>query len=162
MLDGPYLAAAALLVVTAVPKLADPNPTAGALRSVGWPSTTLVVWTIAIGEILTGTAGLLVDHLASAVAVAGVYLGFSVFLVTALRSGGKVSSCGCVGKPDRPPTGTHLALNMAATAVALVAAFSQPPAFTTYLTLEGWPILLFAGLTTWLAYEALALLPVKA
>lgn len=161
MLSGPYLAAAALLVVTAVPKLVDHSATAGALRSVGWPSSRLVVTAVALAELVVGLGALVVGGPLASLAVALVYLGFAAFLLVALSKGGKVASCGCIGKPDRPPTKTHLVLNLLAVVVAVSAATGEVVTVDSLLTTGNWPILLFAALTTWLAYSALSLLPVR-
>jgi hypothetical protein len=98
----------------------------------------------------------------AAVPVALLYAGFTVFVAWALRRHTPLRSCGCLAATDDvPPTPVHLALDAlfvvvaAAVAVAGVDVIdvlrSQPAA--------GMPFLLLAGVTTYLAYVALAVLP---
>ncbi len=46
--------------------------------------------------------------------VAAAYAGFAVFVLVALRRGWALSSCGCFGRPDTPPTPAHAVLNAGA------------------------------------------------
>ena len=46
--------------------------------------------------------------------VAFAYAGFAVFVLVALRRGWALTSCGCFGRPDTPPTLTHVVLNAGA------------------------------------------------
>ena len=50
------------------------------------------------------------------------YLAFAGFVVVALRSGAPISSCGCFGKVDTPPSVVHVVLDLAFAAVAAAAA----------------------------------------
>jgi peptidoglycan/LPS O-acetylase OafA/YrhL len=43
----------------------------------------------------------------------------------AMRSGGLVSSCGCAGTPDTPPTVGHLVVNSLAVTAAAVALIAE-------------------------------------
>ena len=45
--------------------------------------------------------------------VAVSYLAFAGFVVVALRSGKPISSCGCFGKVDTPPSPVHVVLDLA-------------------------------------------------
>ena len=47
------------------------------------------------------------------------YAGFAVFILVALRRGWALSSCGCFGRPDTPPTPAHAVLNAGAAASAV-------------------------------------------
>src|SRR5689334_14225770 len=109
---APLLVASLLLLLAGAPKAADPTLTVGALRSVGLLVPPLVVRLFGAGEAAVGLATLLTGSRPLAALVAVSYAGFSAFLVVALRSGGAVSSCGCVGRPDTPPTGSHLAVTV--------------------------------------------------
>jgi hypothetical protein len=108
---GLAVAASALLVLAAVPKLATPTSAIVALRSVGlvWVgrktvrALTVIELAAGIGAIVVG--GRFVDGV-----VALLYVGFSVFLVVALRSPG--ASCGCTGRDDTPPTLAHLLMTL--------------------------------------------------
>jgi hypothetical protein len=87
------------------------------------------------------------------------YVAFAGFVVYARARSGSVSSCGCFGKPDTPPTVAHIVVNAGAALVAAGAAawpagsplheLAQSPA-------AGVPLALLIVVTTGLAYLALA------
>ena len=52
------------------------------------------------------------------------YLAFAGFVVVALRTGAPISSCGCFGKVDTPPSVVHVVLDLAFAGVAVAAAFA--------------------------------------
>ena len=52
--------------------------------------------------------------------VAVSYLAFAGFVVVALRSGAPISSCGCFGKVDTPPSLVHVVIDLVLAAVAAV------------------------------------------
>src|SRR3712207_4217000 len=123
---GPLLAAAVLLILAAVPKVGYPDDTARALRTTGLPGTNALVRGLAAAELGIAAYALLVGDRVSAVLVAASYVGFSAFVLLAPSRKGVVSSCGCFGKSDTPPTIAHvvvttlLAGGAAAAAVAPV------------------------------------------
>ena len=51
--------------------------------------------------------------------VAVSYLAFAGFVIVALRSGAPISSCGCFGKVDTPPSVVHVVLDVAFAGVAV-------------------------------------------
>jgi hypothetical protein len=62
-----------------------------------------------------------------ALAVQGVvYVAFSIWIVVALRSDAPLASCGCLGKPDTPPTVAHLVMNLLAAVFSFGAAVTGP------------------------------------
>src|SRR5690348_1755777 len=119
---APLLVASALLAVAGAPKVVHPTNTVGALRSVGRRVPPLVVRAFGAGETALGVTTLLTGARIPATFVALSYAAFSVFLVVALRSGGAVSSCGCIGRADTPPTRSHLAVTTALALTSAVAA----------------------------------------
>lgn len=159
---GPFLAAAALLVLAGVPKLADPSSLVLALRSVGLAARPAGGRVVAAAEIAVGGLALVAPGRLSGLLVAAAYLAFSAFVAVALSRGGVLASCGCFGRPDTPPTRSHLAvtalLAVSGGAVAWAppdslwsAAGEQPVAVATLLG--------FAALIAALAYLAIAVLP---
>jgi hypothetical protein len=153
------LAASALLVLAAVPKLAAPRSTIVALRTVGlvWVgrktvrSLAALELTAAIGAIVVG--GRPVDGV-----VALFYASFSAFLVLALRR--PDASCGCTGRDDTPPTIAHLLMTLLF--AAGVSAATATGGHTGLLTLSrrGHPgeVLVaggFAALAAWLGWAIL-------
>ena len=95
--------------------------------------------------------------------VAGAYLGLTCFVLFAMSRGGAVSSCGCFGAPDTPPTLVHVLVTISASAVAFAAAVGHPPGPLTdalaNMPLLGLPFLLVTGCCVWFAYAAVTVLP---
>lgn len=159
---APFFVASALLALAGGAKLARPEPTVGALRSVGLPASRIVAQVLGTVELVVGSAALVLGGAPIAWLVAASYLGFAGFVVIALRTGGAVASCGCFGTDDSPPTSVHLVLNMLAAITAAGAALAgvgglpdvigDQPAF-------GLPFVGFVAMGTWFAYLALSVLP---
>jgi hypothetical protein len=162
VLAGPFAVASILLVVGGATKARRPHDTARAIRALRLPSPPVFVRLLAVGEMGIGAGALLAGGRAAALLVAASYLGFSGFVVLAMLRGGVLSSCGCFGSTDTPPTIVHLlvTLGLAAASVATVAdpvgplidgLRGQP--------LVGLPFLILTGCCVWLAYAAVAILP---
>lgn len=158
---GPLVAAAVLLVLAAVPKIGYPDDTARALRSTGLPGTTTLVRGLAVAELAIGAYALLIGDRFSAILVAASYLGFSGFVLLARSRKGVVSSCGCFGKSDTPPTIAHVVVTTllaggaggaAIAPIGSVFGLADEPARAVAL-------LLLTGICVALAYLALAVLP---
>ncbi|KQX66048.1 MauE/DoxX family redox-associated membrane protein [Angustibacter sp. Root456] len=159
---GPFLAAAALLVLAGLPKLGDPSSLVLALRSVGLPSPPGLGRLLAAAEVVVGGGALLAPGRVSGALVAAAYLVFTAFVALALSRGGVLASCGCFGRPDTPPTRSHLAVTAMLAASGVAMAWAPPDSVwstavrqpVTFATLIG-----FAALVAALAYLALAVLP---
>jgi hypothetical protein len=161
-LVAPTLAAAALLVAAGAPKVVRPHDTRRALASVGLPIPAIGVRLGGLAEVAIGAVAILQGGRIVDALVAASYLAFSGFVVVALRKGGVVASCGCVGKPDTPPTASHVVVTALFALAAGLAAAGGPTG------LLAWPstsvakqasVLGFAVLLTGLAWLALAELP---
>ncbi len=158
---GPFLAASGLLVLAGVPKLRDPLPLVRALRSVGLPGGRRLVQVAAALEVVVGAAALVVPGRVTGALVAAAYLAFTAFVALALRRGGLLGSCGCFGRPDTPPTRSHLLVTalLAASGLALAVAPSSPwSALPQQLTQVG-ALVVFALLVGVLSYLVIAVLP---
>jgi hypothetical protein len=108
---GITLACAALLVVSGIPKLRHPETTVSAMRSVGAHRTSAAgARLLTVVELAVGVTAIAVGGRWANAALAGVYLGFSLFLIVALRR--NAPSCGCAGRIDTPPTLGHLAMTV--------------------------------------------------
>jgi hypothetical protein len=156
---GPFLAAAGLLVVAGLPKLADPLPLVPALRSAGMPGNRLLVRGFAAAEVAIGVWAVLAPGRLVAGLVAAAYVVFTAFIARVLTRGGVLGSCGCFGKPDTPATRTHLVLTAAAALVAGAVAV-DPPA-EAWSAVDG-ATLVTAGLAAvigFLAWQVMAVLP---
>lgn len=156
---GPYLAAAGLLVVAGVPKVADPLPLVRALRAAGMPLPRLLVRAFATAEVAVGLWALAAPGRASSGLVAAAYLLFTAFVARALARGGILGSCGCFGKADTPATRTHLTLTAAAALVGAWATVDPPRGVwsgvdATTLTTVG-----LGAVVAFLGWQAMAVLP---
>lgn len=118
MLEGWFFITAGLLVLSGGSKVRDPDPTRGALRSAGLPSSLGAVYTLGVIEIAVGASALAVPHPLVAAAVASLYLGFGGFVTYALAHRLPLQSCGCFGKSDTPPGPVHVVLNLGTAAVS--------------------------------------------
>jgi hypothetical protein len=162
LLSGPFLAISILLAVAGLMKLYRPGFTTGALRAAGLPASDGLVRLLGVAEIVVGIGAVAAGGTVWAVAVGLFYLGFTVFVLIALRSGAPISSCGCFGSPDTPPGIGHVILDLAAAVVAFVSAV-DPPGPWVGLTGAGLstivPFLMFSGATVYLMYAIVNVLP---
>jgi hypothetical protein len=120
---GPAVVAATLLVVAGAQKIVDPAPAVGGLRALRVPAGRREVRCLAAVELVVGSVGIAAGGLAL-LPVSASYLAFTVYVVAAMRSGTQVSSCGCFGREDTPPSGVHVVLNVVFAASAAAAAAS--------------------------------------
>lgn len=150
-------AAAGLLVCTGVAKLRRPGPASAALRAARLPGAGRALGAV---EVVVGVACLAVGRRAELAAMALVYLGFAGFVVLARRPGSAVSSCGCAGTPDTPPTWTHAAIDLALAAAATGALLRPPAPLADQLTTPaGIVAALLAGVLGGLLWLAVTALP---
>lgn len=160
-LAGPYFMLATLLVVSGVPKLSNPASTTRALEGIGLPPKAWVGRLVGVSEIAAGVAVIAFGGRASALAFTALYAGFAGFIAIGIRSS-RVSSCGCFGAIDTPPSALHLAVDLAAVGIGTVAVM-RPIGDITSVMREvpwgGWPLVLLIGLGTWLTLMVLTLLP---
>jgi hypothetical protein len=159
--SGVMIAAAALLVVTGPPKLLRPAATITALRSVGavWVGRR-TVRVLAIAEVVAGSVAAVVGGRAADGAVALLYLGFSGFLVLALRT--PTASCGCASRDDTPPTVGHLVMTTVFAVGAAAAAFTGGRTGLISMSRDAAPGQIaaavgFALIATWLAWTVLTI-----
>jgi hypothetical protein len=157
---APVIAGAVLLVVAGIGKIRRPTPTVGALKSVDVRVGDRAVRLLGVTEVALGITAIAIGGAIPTALVGISYLGFTGFLVVALRRGGAVSSCGCLGKPETPPTHTHAVVTAAIAVTALVAAM-RGGVDTGQLSGSGadLTLLAFTALVTWLIYLAFAVLP---
>ncbi len=123
-LAAPALMAATLLAIAGAAKVVDPAATVGALRALRLPSSPALVRTGAAVELGLGVAAVVVGGPVVWGLVAASYLGFTAFVVAALREGTMVGSCGCFGREDTPPHVSHVLLNVVLAGVAVAVAAS--------------------------------------
>ncbi len=131
-LGAPYLAACLLLVLAGAPKMRDPIPLMRAIRTVGPYVTRRQAQTIAGAEIVVGVFGAMLPGRVTAGLVALAYAAFTGFVVLALARGGVLSSCGCFGKADTPPSRTHVVVTSGLALAAAVVALRPAGAWGPY------------------------------
>jgi hypothetical protein len=119
---------AALLALAGAQKLLDPTMTVGALRALRLPSSPGIVRTGSAAELALGIVAVTVGGAAVWALVATSYLVFAAFVLAALRRGTMIGSCGCFGREDTPPHGTHVVLNGALATLAGAVAVRSPGA----------------------------------
>jgi hypothetical protein len=161
-LYGIYAAMAGLLAVGGALKVAKPADTANALAAAGLPAARRIVRIGGGFEALLGTAALLAGGPAPAAAVAVSYLGFTAFIVVALVRHTPISSCGCFGEVDAPPTVMHVVITATAAAMSVVMTLRRPPGVLTVLGGQPWagiPLVALGALAAYLAYLVMAVLP---
>jgi hypothetical protein len=162
LLSGPFLAISALLVVAGSMKVYRPKFTVGALRAARLPAGPALVRGLGLGELVVGIGAIVNGGPLWATAVAVFYIGFAGFVIHALRSGIPISSCGCFGSPDTPPSVGHVVLNSTATAVALAVAIAPIGPWVGLSATDAGTataFLLFSGATVYLLYAIVDVLP---
>ena len=153
---------ALLLVLGGALKLRRPGDTVRALRALNLPANAFAVRLVAIAEVVIGTTTVTVGGPGTALLTAVSYVGFTAFVLLAMLREGAVSSCGCFGTPDTPPTVTHLVVTSFAAVTAFFAVahpiepladtMQRQPAF-------GIPFVVLTGCCLWFAHAALSLVP---
>lgn len=161
-LGGPAIASAFLLAIGGTAKVLRPANTSHALRSLRLPAAPFAVRLLAVAEIGVALGALAGGGRDAWLLVAGAYLGFACFVGFAMSRGGPVSSCGCFGAPDTPPTLVHVLVTVAASAVAFATAGEPPgpvPDALVDMPLLGLPFLLVTACCVWFAHAAVTVLP---
>jgi len=156
---GPFLAAAALLVVAGVPKVVDPVPLVRALRAARMPVPRLLVRAFALAEVAIGLWAVVAPGRVGSGLVAAAYLVFTLFVARVLARGGVLASCGCFGKADTPATRTHLVLTAAAGLVALWATIDAPRDVWSGVDADTVTTVGLGAVIAFLAWQVMAVLP---
>jgi hypothetical protein len=160
---GPIAIAALLLVAGGVAKARKPGDTARALQAVGLRVDFRLVRIGAVLEIVVGLGALFIGGPVFVALVAVSYLAFTVFVVQALRAGTPISSCGCFGKVDTPPSRVHVVIDgavaIAAAAVAVVGTDVSLPAILPEQPLLGVPFVMLVVIGAGLVFLAFTSLP---
>ncbi|MET0628011.1 MAG: MauE/DoxX family redox-associated membrane protein [Acidimicrobiia bacterium] len=163
VLSGPLAIAAVLLVGGGLAKAQAPGNTARALQAVGLRASASVVRIGALLEVAVGLGALLAPSPVFIALVSLSYTAFSVFVVLALRAGTPMSSCGCFGKVDTPPSRVHIVIDGAvAIAAAVVAVAGTDVSLPTILPeqpLLGIPFSMLVGIGASLTFLAFTSLP---
>lgn len=159
LVAGPFAAFALLLAIAGTAKAIKPLPTSRALRAANLPSSANVVGLLGAGEALLAVVALFVAGPVPAALIAISYASFAAFIAYAKVRGIAISSCGCFGKPDTPPTLAHLVVNAAAAVIAIIGAAApgrSPLGQVAHSPGAGVPLAMLMLLTATLSYLALA------
>lgn len=113
-----------LLVVTGAAKIARPRDVEKALAGLGLPRVPGSGVTIGLVEVLIGASSLVLPQALWVQTL--MFAVFALWVRAALRSDTPLASCGCLGRPDTPPSASHLALNVVAAFVSLGAVLGDP------------------------------------
>ena len=159
---GPFAIAAALLALGGVAKAFRPVDTANALAAVGVSVHRNLVRVGGALEAAIGLGALATGSRSLAALVAVSYLAFTMFVLVALNRGTPISSCGCFGKADTPPSRVHVVLNLAAAGAALAIVVQPTSGFVDVVAgqpLAGVPCVLLVVTGVVAAMTALTVLP---
>jgi hypothetical protein len=160
VLIAPFLAAAALLVVAGAPKVRDPGDLVRALRSARMPARRPWVRGFALAEVVVGLVALAVPGRVAASLLAVLYAAFTGFVAVALRRGGVLSSCGCFGRADTPPTWSHAVVTGGAALVGVAVAAGAPASpWAGGAAASAVGTVALAALVGFLAWQVMAVLP---
>ncbi|HEY3140209.1 MAG TPA: MauE/DoxX family redox-associated membrane protein [Acidimicrobiales bacterium] len=133
--------ASLLLLLAGAAKLADPSRTAGALRALGWPSSPWLVRLGALVELVLAAATLVIGGRVLALLVGASYLGFALFVMSALRAKTPIATCGCFAEPDTPPSPRHVLIDGLLALGAIAAAAGDGPSLLD----ASWPAWILAA-----------------
>jgi hypothetical protein len=164
VLAGAFAVATIVLALGGSLKALEPDDTAHALRALGLPCGSLLVRVGGAIEALVAIGALVTGNPVLAAIVAASYLAFALVVVVALRSGKPISSCGCLGKVDTPPSRVHVGIDLAFAGVAVGTAFVGAsevnlPDVLSEQPLAGIPFLLLVAIGVGLVFLALTALP---
>jgi uncharacterized membrane protein YphA (DoxX/SURF4 family) len=124
-LAGFVLAAAALLVISGISKLARPEPAAKALAAAGWPSSPSLSRSLGGAEVAFGAWVLAMGGPAPTAVLALVYLAFAGFSAHLMRVAPGGTDCGCFGTTGTNVSRTHIVTNTVV-AVAISSTLIHP------------------------------------
>ena len=157
---GVSLMGCVLLVAAGAIKAVRPSDTARAVAgALGRPVARRWVYAVRIvaaGEAVIGIVGLVLPSAAVAIVVGVSYAAFTAFVLYARSTGGVLSTCGCFGSPDTPPTVLHGALDAVVGVSALLVALDWPGggmvSFLGHQYFDGVPLLVASAVGAWLAF----------
>ncbi len=160
---APFFVASTILALGGVAKVREPEHLSQVLRVTELPSRLAFVRIVGCFELAAGVAALIRPDVWTGTAVSALYALFALFLVWVIARKVPVSSCGCLGARETPPSLIHVVLNLGAVAAAVTVASGIRPAglvsFLAHLSYLGVPFVIGASAIGYLAYLSVALLP---
>lgn len=159
-LTGPFTVSLLLLLLAGVFKMWQPSPTSNAMAAAGLPGGDGLTRLLGLGEVGLCVAAFALGGWVPAFLVGAAYVGFTLFVLAALRQGLAIQSCGCFGKVDTPPSMAHVAVNGTAAVVAVAFGVTANEPVGVYLTrTDAGPLVLGTLVATYLVYVLLTVLP---
>ncbi|HXY94239.1 MAG TPA: MauE/DoxX family redox-associated membrane protein [Acidimicrobiia bacterium] len=164
VLAGPFAIATVVLALGGASKMLEPADTANALRALHLPSGRVLVRVGGAFELVVALAALVTGATVLAAVVALSYAAFAVVVMLALGSGRAISTCGCFGKVDTPPSWVHVVLDLVFAGVAAAAAVAVDsqvalPDVLSHQPLLGIPFVVLVIVGTGLVFLAFTALP---
>lgn len=133
VLSAPVFAAAIVVAIAGIAKLARPRGTVIALHAVGLKVAASLVSLLGLVELGLGVSVVFWPSSVLIAALGLFYLAFAVFSAIHLKKNGANASCGCFGAADTPVHPVHVAINTALV-VACAAALIWPPSPVSQLS----------------------------
>lgn len=161
-LSGPYLIGMIVLALGGLLKIVRPDDTTNAMRTMGFPSHRLLSRGMGVSEIGLAVGAVALPGPLFPILAGITYLAFAAFVVSALRRGIAIQSCGCFGRVDTPPSLSHVVVNIAAAASSFAfAATSNTSLARQVLTnaTEAIPLVSLSAVGVYVVYLALTALP---
>jgi hypothetical protein len=164
ILAGPFAIATVVLALGGALKALEPAETAYALRLLRLPSASLLVRAGGTFELVIALGALVTGATALAIVVALSYALFAVVVMLALSAGTPISSCGCLGRIETPPSWIHVGIDLAAAGIVAAAAVATDteialPDVLSRQPLLGVPFLVLVAVGVALVFLAFTALP---
>jgi hypothetical protein len=160
-----FFVAAGLLAWSGVTKVLRPDAASAALTAARLPGGRSVGRTLGLFEAGLGLWCLAAPAPAGAALLATAYLAFAGFVVLLLRSRTPVSSCGCLGGEEAPPSVGHVAVDLTMAAFGFAAAvaprFPGLVSFVVHLRISGAVYVIGLVAAVYLASVVTAALPAQ-
>lgn len=159
---GPLFAAAILLGIAGVLKLARPDATRVALRTAGLPGRAAVARSIGLGEVGVALYVLVAGGRWAAALLTCAYLGFAAFSALVVARSKGQAPCGCFGASDTPLTKLHVWVDVGIAAVGAIGVVVGLPGIASVAgdtPLAGVPFVGFTIILAWLVLVLLTALP---
>ncbi len=131
------------------------------MRLSGLPASSLAVRVGALAEIGVAAGAMVTGAPVFCIAVGLSYMAFAAFVAVALVRGLPLSSCGCLGEPDSPPTVAHVGLDLVFAAGAFWAAangLESPMGSLLHRPVLGVGLAVAVGVVSWLSILSLTTL----
>lgn len=116
-----YLMAAVLLGAAGASKAVAPEPASAALARLQLYHRPWALRLLGLVELVVAASAFIVGGIVPATALAALYAGFAVVAAAMVRTGSG-EPCGCFGRVEMPATSRHVAANVLAAVIGLVAA----------------------------------------